>query len=131
MRNEKAGPKVTVDSEMPNNDSKPLFTVHSNTRMLLNLENCHLHFKVVPNFTNAFFVDLGPVLAAIFNKQPYLSFATCLNLVHNIGNIENVELHCNRIGIVCQLSIKTDVLLTFWLIIRDVIEFLVPMLFVY
>ena len=33
--------------------------------------------------------------------------------------------------IVCQLSIQTDILLNFWLIISDRIKFLVPMLFVY
>ena len=36
-----------------------------------------------------------------------------------------------KIGIVCQLSIKTDVLLNFWLIISDRIKFLAPMVFVY
>ena len=34
-------------------------------------------------------------------------------------------------GIACQLSIKTDVLQNFWLIIRDTIKFLSPMLFIY
>ena len=61
--------------------------------MLLNLENCHLHFQV---FLNECIVDLGPVLAAIFKKHPYLCFGTCLNLVQNIGNTciyMNVERH--------------------------------------
>ena len=47
------------------------------------------------------------------------------------GGVPDKYINMHMKGIVCQLSIKTDVLLNFWLIISDRIKFLAPMLFVY